>query len=228
MASDHGSKQGLDRRQFLKGTGVFVLGTAAGVSALSRSAQGAAWLLPNASPETPNAHEIATIKKIVDTILPNADGTPGGLESNAFDTINDPHYGVNPYISEVVSDIDDASFWAHLHFTDFKNLSLSNRTEVLEERLGEAWWSPGSLYKDAYEGMNSLTKLNFIGGLQNAAGTDYIGFPGPASGYATDGNPLPPERSCADDCGGYGGACYCDSVCTEYGDCCADYAEMCL
>lgn len=38
--------------------------------------------------------------------------------------------------------------------------------------------------------------------------------------------------SCVNSCGGYGGGnnannCYCDSACTSYGDCCADYAPVC-
>ncbi|MCG8424277.1 MAG: twin-arginine translocation signal domain-containing protein [Proteobacteria bacterium] len=189
MAIDHRPKRAFSRRRFLKGTGVAVLGSAAGASVLSRRAYGAAWILPDDSPEIPSSHEIATIKKLADTILPNADGDPGGIECNAFDTINDLYYGVNPYISEVVSDVDDAAFWAHLFFKDFKKLDLDDRTEVLEERLGQAWWSPGSLYKDVYEGIIALTKLTFFGGLQNTVGTDYIGFPGPSSGYETNRAP---------------------------------------
>ena len=38
--------------------------------------------------------------------------------------------------------------------------------------------------------------------------------------------------TCVGACGGYGAgnnanSCYCDSACTGYGDCCADYAPVC-
>ncbi len=176
------SKAVLGRRALLQG-GITVLGAVAGATAFAPKAEAAAWMLPSTTPEVPNSHQIATIKALCDTVLPNSDGTPGGIESNAFDTINDPYYGLNPYISEMVSDIDDATYWAHGYFDDFKNRSLSERTSILEERLGLAWWSPGSLYKDAYEGVIALTKLNYFGGLKNSLGTANIGFPGPSTGY---------------------------------------------
>jgi hypothetical protein len=172
----------LGRRAFLGG-GIAVLGTAASSALTPKRAVAAAWMLPSTTPEIPTTHQIATIKKLADTIIPNADGYPGAIESNAFDTLNDPYYGLNPYISEVVSDIDDATYWAHTYFDDFKNRSLSERTSILEERLGWAWWSPGSVYMTAYEGIIALTKLNYFGGLVNNVGTNYIGFPGPSTGY---------------------------------------------
>ncbi|MGZ3422465.1 MAG: hypothetical protein ACXWUG_12475 [Polyangiales bacterium] len=172
----------LGRRAFLGG-GIAVLGTAASSALSPKKAEAAAWMLPSTSPETPNAHQIATIKKMADTFIPNADGQPGAIESNAFDTINDPYYGLNPYISEVVSDIDDATYWLHTYFDDFMNRSLSERTSIMEERLGYVWWSTGSAYVSAYEGMIALTKLNFFGGLINNVGTNYIGYPGPSTGY---------------------------------------------
>jgi hypothetical protein len=174
----------IGRRALLRG-GVTVLGAVAGAKLFApQRAEAAAWMLPVTTPEVPNAHQIATIKALCDTVIPNSDGAPGAIESNAFDTINDPYYGLNPYISEMVSDIDDATYWAHGYFDSFKNRSLSQRTAILDERLGLAWWSPGSVYIDAYEGVIALTKLNYFGGLKNSVGTTYIGFPGPSAGYA--------------------------------------------
>jgi len=37
----------------------------------------------------------------------------------------------------------------------------------------------------------------------------------------------PAGSSCADNCGGYAGTCYCDDVCTQYDDCCDDYTDYC-
>lgn len=36
-----------------------------------------------------------------------------------------------------------------------------------------------------------------------------------------------PAQSCDGHCGGYAGPCWCDSLCTQYGDCCADFAAQC-
>ncbi len=175
--------EGLPRRAFLGG-GVAILGSAAAAVALSpKKAKAAAWMLPSTTPEVPTTHQTETIKKLCDTIIPNVDGFPGAIESYAFDTINDPYYGLNPYISEMTSDLDDASWYAHGYFSDFKNRSYSQRESILEERLGNAWWSTGSIYKDAYLGAIALTKLNYFGGLRNSVGTAYIGFPGPNTGY---------------------------------------------
>jgi hypothetical protein len=33
--------------------------------------------------------------------------------------------------------------------------------------------------------------------------------------------------SCADNCGGHAGTCYCDDICTHYNDCCDDYTDYC-
>jgi len=220
----------MSRRAFLRGagasTGVTVLGAGVGVAVLSGRAHAAAWMWPDETIETPSSHEMATLDALADTVIPNTDGG-GAKEARAADVMADPFYELNPFISEMVSDLDDASTWLFFE-GDFYNNSLNSRTQILEERLGLAWWSPGSLYKDAYDGVIALSKLAFFGGLINSVGTDYIGFPGQSAGYAPTGGALPPEQSCAGDCGGYGGTCWCDSLCTSYGDCCADYAEMCL
>ena len=39
--------------------------------------------------------------------------------------------------------------------------------------------------------------------------------------------PPPPPDSCAGNCGGNAGACWCDDLCESYGDCCADKADEC-
>src|SRR4029453_4803575 len=33
--------------------------------------------------------------------------------------------------------------------------------------------------------------------------------------------------SCLGQCGRFAGACFCDSLCTDYGDCCYDYESVC-
>jgi len=181
-------KQGLTRRGFLKSgaaqAGVAVVGSATGLAVLSRPARGAAWMLPDTSVETPDSHEMATLAKIADTVIPNTDG-PGAAEAGAANVMADPFYGMNPYISEVVSDIDAACFWLFFNFDDFKNVSLSERTAILEERLDE------SLYSDAYEGMILLAKLAFFGGVINTVGYTYMGYPGPSNGYYPGTEVLP-------------------------------------
>lgn len=176
--------RGLSRRSFLKrGGGVAVLGTVAGTQMLSRgTAAAAAWMLPDTAQEYPDAGQLATMTAIADTIVPNWDGAPGAIESEAIQTLNDPYYGINPYISELVSDINDwaASFW--VYGRSFLGLSNSERDDCIAERLGYDTW-PSSLYKDAYLGCIALTKLNYFGGLVNSVGMNYIGFPGAIDGY---------------------------------------------
>jgi subtilisin-like proprotein convertase family protein len=140
-------------------------------------------MLPDTDPETPDAHEIATLRAIADTFIPNWDGAPGALETDAFATLNDPFYGLNPYISELVADLDDWCWWRFL-WSDFLGLSTANRNRALEERMGYHGSTIQSWYKDAYDGALSLTKLNYFGGLVRSAGTNYIGFPGASAGYA--------------------------------------------
>jgi len=84
-----------------------------------------------------------------------------------------------------VSDLDDWCWFRFVgQFSDFLGLSTTNRNTALEERMGFHGSTIQSFYKDAYDGALSLTKLNYFGGLVNAAGTNYIGFPGPSAGYA--------------------------------------------
>jgi subtilisin-like proprotein convertase family protein len=178
----------LSRRGFLGGGvkgGVTVLGAAAGLKVLSRQAHAVGdWAYQDLSPESPDSHQIATLKAMADTFIPNWDGAPGGIESDAFATINDPYYGVNPYISEIVSDLDDYCWWTYF-WTDFLDHGNSNRLQILEERMSYRAPDWDSCYQDVYFGIMSLTKLNFFGGLVNSAGTNYIGWPGPSNGYAT-------------------------------------------
>jgi subtilisin-like proprotein convertase family protein len=174
----------LTRRRFLTGSGgVAVLGTVAGSNLLSRTARAAAWMMPDTSPESPSASQLSTMRALADAILPNWDGSPGALESEAIQTLNDPYYGINPYISELVSDVNDwaATFW--VYGRSFTSLDHGEKDECIAERLGYDSW-PASLYKDAYLGVIALTKLNYFGGLVNSVGTNYIGFPGPSEGYA--------------------------------------------
>jgi hypothetical protein len=176
---------GITRRSFLGKSGatagVTIVGSGIGIALLSGRAHAAAWMWPDETIETPTAHELATLDAIADTFIPNTDGG-GGKEAGATTIMADPFYELNPFISEMVSDLDDAS--ALLFFEgDFYNNSLASRTQILEERFGLAWWSPGSVYKDAYYGALALTKLAFFGGIVNTVGTAYIGFPGPSTGY---------------------------------------------
>jgi hypothetical protein len=48
-------------------------------------------------------------------------------------------------------------------------------------------------------------------------------------GACAAGEPAPVGGSCAQSCGGPSPdeSCYCDDLCAEYGDCCADYAAVC-
>jgi hypothetical protein len=178
----------ISRRAFLLRSGqaaAALLTASDGLSLLTRNANAAAWMLPSTTPETPDAHERATMIAIGDAFIPNWDGAPGASDTGVFTTLNDPFYGLNPYISEIVADLDDWCWFRFVgQFSDFLGLSTTNRNTALEERMGFHGSTIQSFYIDAYAGALSLTKLNYFGGLVNSAGTNYIGFPGASAGYA--------------------------------------------
>lgn len=119
---------------------------------------------------------------MAETFLPGGDGTPGAHDVNALATIIDPAYGVNPFISEVVSDLDD---WCQIeHGGQFFELTTEHRELALEQRMGLHDRFVQSVYLPVYEGILALTKLAFFGALSNKLGTSYAGFPGPSRGYA--------------------------------------------
>jgi hypothetical protein len=163
--------RGVQRRGFLIG------GLGAGALAGCRP-----WTRPTNAEETPDEHELATLAAIADTFLPGDDGTPGGHEVNAVATIVDPAYGVNPFISEVVSDLDQ--WCVATKGKGFLGLSRKDREHALEQRMGMHGKLIKSLYAPAYEGMLALTKLAFFGGLSNTLGTNFLAFPPTSQGYA--------------------------------------------
>lgn len=133
----------------------------------------------------PDQHELDTLAAMADTFLPGGDGTPGGHEVNALATIVDPAYGVNPYLSEVVSDLDQWCLSTY-GLRTFVLLSPRERENALEQRMGLHGKLIQSLYLPVYEGILALTKLAFFGGLANKLGTSYLAFPGPSTGYAPE------------------------------------------
>ena len=70
-------------------------------------------------------------------------------------------------------------------------------------------------------------------GLDDAPSSDDAGDSPPADdsvdGQYGDGADPAPAGSCSGSCGGEapGGTCYCDAGCSDYGDCCGDYAQVC-
>lgn len=140
------------------------------------------WTRPDTGREKPNEHQLATLAAIAETFVPGGDGAPSAHDVRAVQTIVDPAYGVNPYISEVVSDLDD---WCTVqHGGLFFELTPEDRIVALEERMGLRDRFVQSAYLPVYEGILALTKLAFFGGLANPLGTNYVGFPGPSKGYA--------------------------------------------
>ena len=140
------------------------------------------WTRPTARPEQPNGHELATLAAMAETFIPGGDGTPGANEANAVATIADPAYGLNPYISEVVSDLDEWCLVRYHH--PFIDLTADQRELALEERMGLRGKVLRSWYAPAYDGILALTKLAYFGGLTSALGTSWLAFPGASTGYA--------------------------------------------
>lgn len=140
------------------------------------------WTRPANGPETPDEHELKTLAAIADAFLPGDDGTPGGHEVDAVATIIDPAHGVNPWISEVVTDLDQ---WCVVtKGKGFLGLSRRDREHALEQRMGLRGRLIKSLYVPAYEGILALTKLAYFGALSNGLGTSYLAFPTASTGYA--------------------------------------------
>lgn len=156
----------------------FLLGGVAGTAAIACRP----WTRPSDRPEVVSPHELETLAAMAETFLPSGEGAPGATEVNAVGVIVDPAYGVNPYISEVVSDLDEWCLVAHHRL--FARLGPEPRELALEQRMGLHGRAIQSLYLPVYEGILALTKLAFFGALSNKAGTNYIGFPGASRGYA--------------------------------------------
>jgi hypothetical protein len=164
----------MERRAFLVG------GMVGSVFVACRS-----WTRPSTAREVASEHELATLAAIADAFIPGDDGTPGAIDCDAVRVIVDPANGVNPYVSEVVSDLDDWCGSAH-GGKKFVELEAAEREVALEERMGLSS-VPASLYLAAYEGILALTKLAFFGGIVNKLGTNWIGFPGASAGYGARG-----------------------------------------
>ena len=165
------------RRSFLGGLGSAVM--------LAPVAGCRPWLRPSPTVETVTPHQRATVEAMAATFLPSGPGSPGATEADAITTILDPNYAVAGYLAEVVADLDD---WCYLRHGGhaFVELDAGAREAALAERMGEQGKLIQSWYKPVYEGVLSLTKLAFFGGLTRAIGTTYVGFPGPSAGYAAD------------------------------------------
>ena len=155
----------------------FLLGMGSGVLAACHP-----WARPSAKPEKPGPHHLETLAAMADTFLPGGDGMPGARDVGAVAVIVDPAYAVNPYISELVSDLDD---WCMLsHGGKFFELTAAERTLALEERMGLRDRFVQSAYLPVYEGVLALTKIAYFGAVSSRLGTNAIGYPGPSTGYA--------------------------------------------
>ena len=141
------------------------------------------WACRNPAVEDVTAHQRATIAAMAATFLPGTAGSPGAAEVEAVDVILDPSLPVRGYVAEVVADLDDWCFVRH-GGRAFTALPPAKRERALEERMGLHGRLIRSWYLPVYEGVLALTKLAFFGGLRRAAGTTYVGFPGPSAGYA--------------------------------------------
>lgn len=140
------------------------------------------WLKRDPAVERGTDHQRATIAAMAATFVPSADGVPGAAEADATALILDPAFPVAGYLSELVSDLDDWCAVRHHHH--FVRLTPAKRERALEERMGLRGKMIRSWYLPVYEGVLTLTKLAFFGGLRRSVGTTFAGFPGPSAGYA--------------------------------------------
>ena len=84
---------------------------------------------------------------------------------------------------------------------------------------GSGYYGSGSGYYGSGTGYTSGSGYYGSGSGYYGSGSGYYGS-GSGSGSGGYG-------SCVGDCNGNGGGCWCDSVCTSYGDCCSDFATAC-
>jgi hypothetical protein len=129
-----------------------------------------------ADPQSLDDHELATLAAIAEAFLP---GTPGANEVDAVATLVEPAHGLLPYLSELVSDLDQWCLATKLK--QFTGLDPAQRELVLEQRMGLHARAIQSWYRPAYEAALALTKLAFCDHPQGAA---YLAFPGESRGYA--------------------------------------------
>ena len=164
----------LSRREFLKRLTIICGSGTAGISALATGSDAAEAV------DAKNAClQEETLKAFADTIIPgphsDPEGSPGGVEVGALELLYDPYYGLKPFIGLLTRNLNRSSlWWCHKLF---KDLDLRQRTAIA------LFKDNFSLLKLVYEHAEMLVKLSFYGGIINDVGTDYISFPGPASGY---------------------------------------------
>ncbi len=76
--------------------------------------------------------------------------------------------------------------------------------------------------KITYAGDGGSTQQTPYAAIQNQLET-LTGIP-----FAPDGEcGASAQGTCEGSCGGTAGSCYCDNLCAQYGDCCADMCEFC-
>jgi hypothetical protein len=126
-----------------------------------------------ADPQPLDDHELATLAAIAETFL------PGAAHVDAVTTLVEPAHGLLPYLSELVSDLDQWCLASRLKL--FAALEPAQRELALEQRMGLRGEAIQSWYRPAYEAALALTKLALC---EHPHGMAFLGFPGASRGYA--------------------------------------------
>ncbi len=105
-------------------------------------------------------------------------------------------------------------------------------TQASVRRAGEAWyeanasfWSTGTTFEQGCVGIvDAATALGF-----SQAEIDAIKASWLVTGIQCDGGGGNPGGSCEGRCGNFdpSQSCQCDDACTQFGDCCSDFEELC-
>jgi hypothetical protein len=167
-------KEGVPRRNFLKGISAFCGAGIVGISGLE--------LWPDTA-EAFQAEEwnirVETMTAFADTIIPgpNSDpeGSVGGVDTGALEVLQDPVYGFEPFIGLLSISLNLTGLWWYGKL--FKDLNLRQRSAIV------LFKDDNALIKLIYQQAENLVKLAFYGAIINDQGTDYISFPGPFFGY---------------------------------------------
>jgi hypothetical protein len=172
----------MDRRDFLRHSGAWALGTMLGAVAES-VARASEWTFQGFSrPALPGACLPAgsdvekTLAAILDTVVPgpssDPDGSPGAVEACAMNLLLDDFFPFRQYAGFFAGMADQLANDAHA--VPFASLPLPQRVEVLvqaQEML--------PLLRLAFRAIRSA----FFGGAYNGVGFDYVGYPGPNLGW---------------------------------------------
>jgi hypothetical protein len=175
------------RRQFVQITG---LGTALAASSAMTSTliSSAAWAMGRPRPTSPprSPFDTPTFRAFIDTVVPgqasDPTGAPGSIEAGAFDFLEAVEkmklLPVSLHVVQLLLSQALAAMAVAKHLRPFWSLTLEQRTRIVAAIQNVSVVPMPLLLR--------LMRAPFYTGAINHVGFDYLGYPGPNSGYVGD------------------------------------------